>query len=288
MTASPLSEVSTQGSPDDGAPAPSGIFPRVICNRLMGVPHAEQTASISGLPPCRRLTSSTRRLVWRSYNPSDASAQPISCDGVPAIGGMSDSTELMSGVTGCTHFKAQRAGSTIDINLYYNRSFGPIVSATDGRWNGSYSTCLKPDFSIEEVVGGNVHWVHFDTKYRVAFSTTKTETGDPVIVRTCKSEDIDRMHTYRDAILGTRGCYVLYPGNTDKEIIFVRHAQEAYRNTWPGPSVGAFPLCPSNNANQDAQQARLESHLDQLIRAIEESAGYIEEEGFTSPLHKLA
>ena len=94
--------------------------------------------------------------------------------------------------------------------------------------------------------------------------------------------------TGEDAILGTRGCYVLYPGNTNGETIFVRHTEEEYRNKWPGPSVGAFPLCPSNNANQDAQRARLETHLSRLIRAIEESASYIEEAGFTSSLNGLA
>ena len=93
--------------------------------------------------------------------------------------------------------------------------------------------------------------------------------------QTFKSEDIDRMHTYRDAILGTRGCYVLYPGSTNEETVFVRHTKEEYRNKWPGPSVGAFPLCPGNNANQDAQRTRLEIHLSRLIRAIEESVSYL-------------
>jgi predicted component of viral defense system (DUF524 family) len=162
------------------------------------------------------------------------------------------STELTSGVTGCTRFRVQRTETTIAVNFYYNRSFEPRAPDSDGYWSDSYSTRFCPDFSVEIVVGGNVHWVHFDAKYRVAFSTVKTAAGDSVTVRTFKSEDIDRMHTYRDAILGTRGCYVLYPGSTNEETVFVRHTKEEYRNKWPGPSVGAFPLCPSNNANQDA------------------------------------
>jgi hypothetical protein len=71
-------------------------------------------------------------------------------------------------------------------------------------------------------------------------------------------------------------------------ILFSHHTKEEYRNKWPGPSVGAFPFCPSNNANQDAQRARLETHLSRLILAIEESASYIEEAGFTSSLNGLA
>jgi hypothetical protein len=133
---------------------------------------------------------------------------------------------------------------------------------------------------MEIIVGSHAHWLHFDAKYRVAFITTKTKTGDPMTVRTFQSEDVDRMHMYRDAILGTRGCYVLYPGNTNEETIFVRHPKAAYREQWPGPSVGAFPLCPSNDANQEEQRTRLENHLDRFIRAMEASPGYMEEEGF--------
>ena len=196
------------------------------------------------------------------------------------------STDLMSGKTGCTHFQAKQAKFTIDVNLYYNRWFEPITLDSDGHWINSYSTKFRPDFSIEMLVGNSVHWVHFDAKYRVSFSSVKTEAGEPATMRTFHSDDVNRMHMYRDAILGTRGCYVLYPGSTSEEIIFVRHPNKAYQSKWPGPSVGAFPLCPSNSANQDVQQARLKSHLDQLIRAIEESVGYIEEEGFTSSLNE--
>jgi predicted component of viral defense system (DUF524 family) len=192
------------------------------------------------------------------------------------------STDLISGKMGCTRFQAQRATSTLDVSLYYNRSFESTTSDSKSRWSGSYSTKFRPDFSIELIVDSHVHWVHFDAKYRVAFITARTKTGDPMTVRTFQSEDVDRMHMYRDAILGTRGCYVLYPGNTNEETIFVRHPKTAYREQWPGPSVGAFPLCPSNNANQEEQRTRLERHLDRLIRAMEASASYTEEEGFTS------
>jgi predicted component of viral defense system (DUF524 family) len=190
-------------------------------------------------------------------------------------------TDLVSGKTGCTRLQAQRATSTLDVNLYYNRSFESTTSDGNGRWSGSYSTKFRPDFSIEIIVGSHVHWVHFDAKYRVAFIPARTKTGDPMTVRTFQSEDVDRMHMYRDAILGTRGCYVLYPGNTNEATVFVRHSKPEYRKQWPGPSVGAFPLCPGSDANQEEQRIRLEHHLDRLIRAIEASAGYTEEEGFT-------
>ena len=192
------------------------------------------------------------------------------------------STDLITGQTGCTRFQAQRATSTLDVNLYYNRSFESTTADLHGRWSGSYSTKFRPDFSIEIIVGSHVHWVHFDAKYRVTFTTARTKTGDLMTVRTFQSEDVDRMHMYRDAILGTRGCYVLYPGNTNEEAIFVRNPKAEYREQRPGPSVGAFPLCPSNDANQEEQRTRLENHLDRLIRAMEASRGYTEEEGFAS------
>jgi len=192
------------------------------------------------------------------------------------------STNLVSGKTGCTRFQVQRATATLDVSLYYNRSFDSITSDSNSHWSGSYSTKFRPDFSIEIVVGSHVHWVHFDAKYRVAFTTARTKTGEAITVRTFQSEDVNRMHMYRDAILGTRGCYVLYPGNTNEETVFVRRPKAEYREQWPGPSVGAFPLCPSNDANQEEQRTRLENHLDRLIRAMEASASYMEEEGFTS------
>ena len=96
------------------------------------------------------------------------------------------STKLTSGVTGCTRFRVQRTETTIAVNFYYNRSFEPRAPDSDGYWSDSYSTRFCPDFSVEIVVGGNVHWVHFDAKYRVAFSTVKTAVGDSVTVRTFK------------------------------------------------------------------------------------------------------
>src|SRR5262245_54305015 len=112
MTASSRIRVSTQGGPGDGAPAPSGLFPRVICPRLSGVPQAEQTDSISGLPPYRRLASSTRRLGVSGYNPSDVPAQPISCDGVPAIGGMNDAIFITCPVVG-VHYRVRISSNSI-------------------------------------------------------------------------------------------------------------------------------------------------------------------------------
>ena len=59
------------------------------------------------------------------------------------------------------------------------------------------------------------------------------------------------MHTYKDAIVNTKGSYILYPGNKAKiyrrdEVII--------------PSVGAFPLTPDNTHEQE----------EELIKTISE------------------
>ena len=50
------------------------------------------------------------------------------------------------------------------------------------------------------------------------------------------------MHAYRDAILGSRGAYVLYPSAETEPALFVRSRDPGYRATHTLPSVGAFPL----------------------------------------------
>ena len=68
-----------------------------------------------------------------------------------------------------------------------------------------------------------------------------------------KSGDIYKMHTYKDAILRTEGAYVLYPGS--REDIFKVDEIDAI------PSVGAFPLNPGENGNE-------ENSLSEFIKAI--------------------
>ena len=59
------------------------------------------------------------------------------------------------------------------------------------------------------------------------------------------------------------------------------------RTHFPGsksPCVASKPnheIGRINDANQEEQRTRLENHLDRLIRAMETSRGYTEEEGFT-------
>ena len=57
------------------------------------------------------------------------------------------------------------------------------------------------------------------------------------------------MHTYKDAILKTEGAYILYPGDNQK--IFEVKENE------PIPSVGAFPLTPGKNGNEEDELSHI-------------------------------
>ena len=173
------------------------------------------------------------------------------------------------------------------IALYYNRSFlgNGRSKAPDTHWEDTYSLQLRPDISLRIVLNGTAHWIHFDAKYRldgqkIAEELRLVEDGgrqrssDP----TYKSDDIHVMHTYRDALLGTRGSYILYPGKTDEPNRFVRHGSASYRQQYPLPGIGAFPLTPG----PDGKAMQIDDVIEFLRQAILVLAGasrYVEEEG---------
>jgi predicted component of viral defense system (DUF524 family) len=116
--------------------------------------------------------------------------------------------------------------------LYYQKNYSVNNIIYEGR---SYSHNLDPDISLELFIRDKlVSIIHFDSKYKLESLTT------------FKNEDIDKMHTYKDAILGTIGAYVLYPGNVTKSFIQEERNQTKVNQYFP--SVGAFVL---NIANAD-------------------------------------
>ena len=85
-----------------------------------------------------------------------------------------------------------------------------------------------------------------------------------------KRADLNKMHCYRDAILGTRGAYVLYPGSAAD----VRHIDPYVRkpkppNRGPGlPSVGAFRLRPGcEKEHTDHLRKMLAATVSELLTA---------------------
>jgi|GEM_PF-1444332 len=108
-----------------------------------------------------------------------------------------------------------------DIQVYYNHCFA------GGK--GSYSMTYKPDISLS--IQGR--WHHFDAKLKVD--------TDDYGRQSVKKEDLDKMHTYRDAILDTESVWVLYPaecGTTQ----FHRDRRSASELA----GVGAVPLKPGH------------------------------------------
>lgn len=186
--------------------------------------------------------------------------------------------------------------SSLNISLFYNRSFESLES--DDVWSGSYTSRFLPDFSlhitpeIEGKFGGQSHWLHFDAKYRVDPQAWHLLSGGPIAeleeeltVRDpnedsvpYKKQDLYKMHTYRDALLGTRGSYVLFPGAEDTEEVFIRLPGETYpASPLLMPSVGAFQLAPNSHSNQiDA----LAAFLEKVLKQISQRDIYIEEYGF--------
>lgn len=172
-------------------------------------------------------------------------------------------------------------------------------------WEGSYTAFFDPDFSIRLTkVGADApsHWLHFDAKYRLERQLSETLFEDPPdgepdagaadyeaeVARVHKLEDLFKMHTYRDGILGTRGAYVLFPGDgvggivsLPKPNLFVRNpAAFGGSGSHRIPSVGAFDLAPGGDAGQTQAIASL---LAIALEAVAGPAGYEEERGHWAP-----
>jgi len=195
-------------------------------------------------------------------------------------------------------------GRSVPLNLYYNHSF-PRPTAPEPDWKNSYTAEFTPDFSIEIVLdypdgSAKRHWLHFDSKYRLYLSDTKLlltaidDSSDGTLpagdgyeqemVRLFKRDDLFKMHTYRDGILGSRGAYILFPGNEaelhllgERQNLFVRHPS-AFGSSPPHlvPSVGAFGLCPGRGT---AQKTVLTEFLQSVFSDLAANAAYVEESG---------
>ena len=96
-----------------------------------------------------------------------------------------------------------------------------------------------------------------------------------------KREDIHKMHTYRDAVLGTRGSYVLYPGSQSSGDLYIRNPSKSYRESNLMPGVGAFPLKPTTNDLQAKQIECIRQHIKDCIEGLLDNGdAYKEEYGF--------
>ncbi|WP_223317777.1 DUF2357 domain-containing protein [Leuconostoc mesenteroides] len=87
----------------------------------------------------------------------------------------------------------------------------------------SYSVEFRPDFTLEIISDQNKKcYYHFDSKFRISNYGSS------------KNDDIVKMHSYRDGIVGTIGAFVLFPG--DQKDIYLADSRHPYSG------VGALPL----------------------------------------------
>jgi len=132
-------------------------------------------------------------------------------------------------------------------SLRYNYSAGGSTGMdTSGHFspgykaNESYSHSLRPDILI---VKNNGEKIIFDAKHKGkngggGFYGEEFEGS----IESCKEEDLDKMHTYREAIKNVSGAFALFPGT--KDVIYPSHnAQGLFQG------IGALPLRPVEGGN---------------------------------------
>lgn len=119
--------------------------------------------------------------------------------------------------------------SDVELRLYYQKKYLRENSIYEGR---SYSHQLDPDISLELYTDSTLlAIIHFDAKYKVPDN------------QEYKSEDINKMHTYKDAIIGTIGAYAICL--SEKSCIFKQEEllrKEDINEDVLFPSVGALPM----------------------------------------------
>ena len=146
------------------------------------------------------------------------------------------------------------------ISLWFNRtspgSPGFISSENTEKIvrNESYSHTLRPDIVI--LKGDNM--LIFDAKFKGKGQRSGFYgEGEDGTVNTWKDEDIDKMHTYREAIRNVSGAYILYPG--EKAGVYPAHNAMGWHQ-----GVGALPLKPDDSARPTHR------HLENIERIIRE------------------
>jgi len=156
-------------------------------------------------------------------------------------------------------------GIALRYNAGYSGSMGLRLGIDDNEISDypiseSYSHNLRPDIVIEKDGGKKLI---LDAKYKGKNGGSGfygEEEGGTIVE--CKEEDLDKMHTYRDAIRDVLGAFALYPG--EKAVVFPPHCYESRSE-----GVGAVALKPV--AGNKAKPEHLEN-LTKIIDAFLETA----------------
>ena len=176
------------------------------------------------------------------------SGETLDYDNVFDISTKNCEVNLNVGIKSNQTFNLNLNKEIITIELFYNKSF---KKNSDYK---SYSLNLRPDYTLKINFKNNFYFLHFDAKYKSKGipSEEYCDKKDHIY----KFEDVYKMHTYKDAIVNTKGSYVLYPGNKKK----IYRMEEGII-----PSVGAFPLTPGNTHEQEE---KLSKSISEFIEAL--------------------
>jgi predicted component of viral defense system (DUF524 family) len=145
------------------------------------------------------------------------------------------------------------------ISLWFNRkspgSHGFMSSEYPEKivTNESYSHNLRPDI----VILRDDNMLIFDAKFKGKGQRDSFYgEGEDGTISTWKDEDIDKMHTYREAIRNVSGAYILYPGE-EARVYPAHNAAGCYQG------VGALPLKPDDSARPTRRHLE---DIEQIIR----------------------
>lgn len=160
------------------------------------------------------------------------------------------------------------------IKFSYNRSFKGGKKFSVNKGSGSWTTTLRPDYSISfwpaELSEPNaerqeeiIH-IHFDAKYKVSqFEVNVGMDSDELEQEEqnerkgiYKNPDLLKMHAYKDAIRRTGGAYVLYPGTETKEY-------NGFHELIPG--LGAFAVNPSE---EEKGMRNISGFIDRVVENL--------------------
>jgi hypothetical protein len=194
---------------------------------------------------------------------------------VEALAASSDELSLgfKQGVKSSVRWETAAGGRRLLVDVFFNRHFR---SSRDASKASSWSRAMRPDCSLRirpqsglpDVARGSLDvWVHFDAKYRVErareqFDSRADEQDSAAVeaesterLSSSKREDLLKMHAYRDAIRGSAGAYVLFPGD-DGGAPF-REFSELL------PGIGAFALRPREGEGAFGREA-----LEAFVRGV--------------------
>jgi predicted component of viral defense system (DUF524 family) len=155
--------------------------------------------------------------------------------------------------------RCYRLGRELELELTFNRIFSG---------QASWTLEMHPDYSLR-INAADDHlvapsWVHFDAKYKIdrlqELTEPSTDGESPGDANQPKRDDLLKMHAYRDAIRKSVGAYVIFPSTAkaaSDSAAFRRYHEMV-------PSIGAFPLRPSESGDADGQKL-LAGFLDGLV-----------------------